>query len=366
MVTWYFPSNFLHECVVFQSQFPHFQVLVHGHVEKEIESALWDDFLIHLLEIVPGFCLLEHFLDGFGKNIPNEVCFFSELYIFFFLLRLQFDQEIEVVHVNSSITSDKSLHVTVLLPLEQAKLGVKVDDCVPYDCYVRIADRSVLAIHHKDREILFVEDCGSVFDTKIGENFEIKLPVSKHLKHIVPITNAKVACCKILEKVPNRKIGWEAFLDFVAINLASGSEDTLAYIIREIFLVMVGVKLLSAVALRICPEIRVADLGIEYVSSNILLYCNLVLESAVALAAIPPRYGWNEGVKWDNVPSCLNQNSILVQRKGVYYGQCSEICGTNHAFIPIVLESVPRISKGKSHSSSAGEESLSSEILYHA
>lgn len=46
------------------------------------------------------------------------------------------------------------------------------------------------------------------------------------------------------------------------------------------------------------------------------------------------------GVKCDAVPGRLNQISILVQREGVYYGQCSEICGTNHAFMPIVVEAV--------------------------
>lgn len=48
------------------------------------------------------------------------------------------------------------------------------------------------------------------------------------------------------------------------------------------------------------------------------------------------------GVKCDAVPGRLNQTSISVQREGVYYGQCSEICGTNHAFMPIVVEAVPR------------------------
>nr|BDI13088.1 cytochrome c oxidase subunit 2 [Begonia coptidifolia] len=50
----------------------------------------------------------------------------------------------------------------------------------------------------------------------------------------------------------------------------------------------------------------------------------------------------SSGVKCDAVPGRLNQISILVQREGVYYGQCSEICGTNHAFTPIVVEAVPR------------------------
>nr|YP_010731493.1 cytochrome c oxidase subunit 2 [Artemisia argyi]AZP79185.1 cytochrome c oxidase subunit 2 [Chrysanthemum indicum]WEG39825.1 cytochrome c oxidase subunit 2 [Artemisia argyi] len=50
----------------------------------------------------------------------------------------------------------------------------------------------------------------------------------------------------------------------------------------------------------------------------------------------------SSGVKCDAVPGRLNQTSISVQREGVYYGQCSEICGTNHAFMPIVVEAVPR------------------------
>ncbi|KAI3984882.1 hypothetical protein MKX01_004650 [Papaver californicum] len=48
------------------------------------------------------------------------------------------------------------------------------------------------------------------------------------------------------------------------------------------------------------------------------------------------------GVKCDDVPGRLNQTFILVQREGVFYGHCSEIRGTNHAFMPIVLEEVPR------------------------
>jgi cytochrome c oxidase subunit 2 len=46
------------------------------------------------------------------------------------------------------------------------------------------------------------------------------------------------------------------------------------------------------------------------------------------------------GVKCDAVPGRLNQTSIFIEREGVYYGQCSEICGTNHAFMPIVVEAV--------------------------
>nr|YP_010172990.1 cytochrome c oxidase subunit II [Caranx crysos]QSH90816.1 cytochrome c oxidase subunit II [Caranx crysos]WNH17944.1 cytochrome c oxidase subunit II [Caranx crysos]WNH19478.1 cytochrome c oxidase subunit II [Caranx caballus] len=47
------------------------------------------------------------------------------------------------------------------------------------------------------------------------------------------------------------------------------------------------------------------------------------------------------GVKVDAVPGRLNQATFIVNRPGVYYGQCSEICGANHSFMPIVVEAVP-------------------------
>jgi len=46
------------------------------------------------------------------------------------------------------------------------------------------------------------------------------------------------------------------------------------------------------------------------------------------------------GLKIDAVPGRLNQTSVLIQREGVYYGQCSEICGVYHGFMPIAIEAV--------------------------
>ena len=46
------------------------------------------------------------------------------------------------------------------------------------------------------------------------------------------------------------------------------------------------------------------------------------------------------GVKVDAVPGRLNQLGFLIQRPGIFYGQCSEICGANHSFMPIAIESV--------------------------
>lgn len=44
------------------------------------------------------------------------------------------------------------------------------------------------------------------------------------------------------------------------------------------------------------------------------------------------------GVKVDAIPGRLNQLNFSISRPGLFYGQCSEICGANHRFIPIVIE----------------------------
>jgi cytochrome c oxidase subunit 2 len=45
-------------------------------------------------------------------------------------------------------------------------------------------------------------------------------------------------------------------------------------------------------------------------------------------------------LKLDACPGRLNQTSMFIKREGVFYGQCSEICGVNHGFMPICVEAV--------------------------
>nr|NP_944701.1 cytochrome c oxidase subunit II [Platanista minor]QSH90684.1 cytochrome c oxidase subunit II [Platanista gangetica]CAD87978.1 cytochrome c oxidase polypeptide II [Platanista minor] len=47
------------------------------------------------------------------------------------------------------------------------------------------------------------------------------------------------------------------------------------------------------------------------------------------------------GLKTDAIPGRLNQTTLMSMRPGLFFGQCSEICGSNHSFMPIVLELVP-------------------------
>jgi len=67
------------------------------------------------------------------------------------------------------------------------------------------------------------------------------------------------------------------------------------------------------------------------------LHINLVITSTDVIHswAVP-----SIGVKVDAVPGRLNHISLFLERRGIFYGQCSELCGVNHGFMPIKLVSV--------------------------
>nr|YP_010535872.1 cytochrome c oxidase subunit II [Crypsis chinensis]UYB79084.1 cytochrome c oxidase subunit II [Crypsis chinensis] len=46
------------------------------------------------------------------------------------------------------------------------------------------------------------------------------------------------------------------------------------------------------------------------------------------------------GLKMDATPGRLNQTSMYINRSSLFFGQCSEICGANHSFMPIVIEAI--------------------------
>jgi len=46
--------------------------------------------------------------------------------------------------------------------------------------------------------------------------------------------------------------------------------------------------------------------------------------------------------KIDAVPGRLNERTLKIDEPGIYYGQCSELCGARHGYMPIVVEAVPR------------------------
>lgn len=56
-------------------------------------------------------------------------------------------------------------------------------------------------------------------------------------------------------------------------------------------------------------------------------------------------HGWtipSFGAKIDAIPGRLNEEWFKVEKDGIYYGQCSELCGKDHAFMPIMVRAVPQ------------------------
>jgi len=48
------------------------------------------------------------------------------------------------------------------------------------------------------------------------------------------------------------------------------------------------------------------------------------------------------GIKKDAVPGRINETWFRIDKEGVYYGQCSELCGVNHGFMPIAVQAVSK------------------------
>lgn len=77
------------------------------------------------------------------------------------------------------------------------------------------------------------------------------------------------------------------------------------------------------------------------VDNRIVLPINI--EVRILVSAADVIHSWTVpalGVKADAIPGRLNQLSFIIRRPGIFYGQCSEICGANHRFMPIAVECV--------------------------
>lgn len=83
-------------------------------------------------------------------------------------------------------------------------------------------------------------------------------------------------------------------------------------------------------------EVRLLDVDNRLVIPRFLPIRFLLSSSDVLHSWTVPSFG----VKIDAVPGRINQFCFSSKRRGVFFGQCSEICGANHSFIPIVIESI--------------------------
>nr|YP_009024120.1 cytochrome c oxidase subunit II [Hirudinaria manillensis]AGL34576.1 cytochrome c oxidase subunit II [Hirudinaria manillensis] len=88
-------------------------------------------------------------------------------------------------------------------------------------------------------------------------------------------------------------------------------------------------------------ELKLSDYRLLEVDNRLVLPMKQEIRMVVSSADVI--HSWtvpSMGVKLDAVPGRLNQVSMFMLKPGVYYGQCSEICGVNHSFMPICIESI--------------------------
>lgn len=89
-------------------------------------------------------------------------------------------------------------------------------------------------------------------------------------------------------------------------------------------------------------ELSINEFRLLDVDNRVVLPINSQIRILVTAADVI--HSWTVpalGVKIDGTPGRLNQTNFLINRPGLFYGQCSEICGANHRFIPIVIERIP-------------------------
>lgn len=89
-------------------------------------------------------------------------------------------------------------------------------------------------------------------------------------------------------------------------------------------------------------ELNVGDFRLLEVDHRVILPIDTDVRTLITSADVI--HSWavpSLGIKADAIPGRLNQVGFFIKYPGIFFGQCSEICGANHSFIPIVIEAVP-------------------------
>nr|YP_010449158.1 cytochrome c oxidase subunit II [Anatoecus icterodes]YP_010605969.1 cytochrome c oxidase subunit II [Anatoecus dentatus]UTT72537.1 cytochrome c oxidase subunit 2 [Anatoecus icterodes]WAN81288.1 cytochrome c oxidase subunit II [Anatoecus dentatus] len=91
-------------------------------------------------------------------------------------------------------------------------------------------------------------------------------------------------------------------------------------------------------------EMNMGEYRLLEVDNNLILPMDMEIRMLITSSDVI--HSWTVpslGVKMDAVPGRLNQICFMSNRNGIMYGQCSEICGSFHSFMPICLEFIPEI-----------------------
>lgn len=89
-------------------------------------------------------------------------------------------------------------------------------------------------------------------------------------------------------------------------------------------------------------DLEIGDFRLLEVDNRIILPLGIPIRLLITGADVI--HSWtipSFGIKLDAIPGRLNEIHTFIERAGLFYGQCSEICGVNHSFMPICVESIP-------------------------
>lgn len=89
------------------------------------------------------------------------------------------------------------------------------------------------------------------------------------------------------------------------------------------------------------PQAKIEEGIIRLLDTNMRPVLPYLVQTRVLITRLDVLHCWTVpslGVKVDASPGRINQVKFFTYQPGVFYGQCSEICGANHRFIPISLE----------------------------
>jgi cytochrome c oxidase subunit 2 len=97
------------------------------------------------------------------------------------------------------------------------------------------------------------------------------------------------------------------------------------------------------------PEDDLKDQNTRLLDVDNRLYLPIETNVRILLTAADVLHCWAIpalGVKLDACPGRLNQTSLFISRPGIFFGQCSEICGVNHGFMPIAVVGLDLLGDG--------------------
>jgi cytochrome c oxidase subunit 1 len=133
---------------------------------------------------------------------------------------------------------------------------------------------------------------------------------------------------------PKLRKHWEIFVNTYQSYLDANPAKN----IRKLFEKNVPINITQDSYLVNSDDLKIGDLRLLKTDFPLLLPQNTHIRILVTSDDV--LHSWSVpmfGVKIDAVPGRLNQLSVFIKNQGIFYGQCSELCGINHAFMPIEI-----------------------------